>query len=172
MDLGRAPSEVGDVDRAASFQLFSRSIDPEWIQEALEATGSATVRRRKLPAEYTLEREEVLRSREPERVLQEVWGLAVGYNLVRLQMERVGDEIGTSPLRLSYRHALMLIRNFWITAWLTSPGVLPRRLDGLQQEMALLILPARRPRAYPRAVKIKMSGYALKRPRRARRRLN
>ena len=54
MDLGRALSTVGEVDRAASFQIFSQSIDPEWIQQALAATGSATVRRRKLPAEFVL----------------------------------------------------------------------------------------------------------------------
>ena len=40
--------------------------------------------------------------------------------------------------------------------------MLKKRLDGLHEEMALLILPPRRARVYPRAVKIKMSGYALK----------
>ena len=29
---------------------FRSSLDPEWIDEALEATGTATVRRRRLPA--------------------------------------------------------------------------------------------------------------------------
>jgi len=112
---------------------------------------------------HTLEREEALRSREPERVRQEVWGLAIGYNLVRLEMARVADDTGIAPRQLSYRHSLMLIRNFWIGAWLASPGVLRKRLDALQDELALLVLPARRARSYPRAVKIKMSGYPLKR---------
>ncbi len=35
------------------------------------------------------------------------------------------------PRRISYRHALMLIRNFWVAACLATPGVLPRRLDAL-----------------------------------------
>ena len=114
---------------------------------------------------HTLEREEALRSREPQRVHQEVWGLAIGYNLVRLEMERVANDTGFEPRQLSYRHSLMLIRNFWIGAWLGSPGVLHKRLDGLQDDLLLLLLPARRPeRSYPRAVKIKMSNYALKRP--------
>ena len=30
---------------------FQESLEPEWIEEALEATGTASVRRRKLPAE-------------------------------------------------------------------------------------------------------------------------
>jgi len=108
---------------------------------------------------HALEREETLRSRAPERVRQEVWGLAIAYNLVRLHMQHVAQRAGLPPCRISFRHALMLLRGFWLTAWLTPPGNLPRRLDDLHQELALLILPPRRPRLYPRAVKIKMSSY-------------
>ena len=121
---------------------------------------------------HTLEREETLRSRAPERVRQELWGLAIGYNLVRVEIERVARRAGVAPRRMSYRHALMLIRNFWVTAWLASPGVLPRRLDTLHEELGLLILPERRSRTFPRAVKIKMSNYPLKRKARAKRRVN
>ncbi len=121
---------------------------------------------------HTLEREESLRSRSPDRVRQELWGLAIGYNLVRREMENVARRARVPPQRISYRHALMLIRNFWVTAWLASPGVLSRRLDALHEELGLLILPARRPRTYPRAVKIKMSNYPLKRNVRTKRGLN
>jgi hypothetical protein len=117
---------------------------------------------------HTLEREEALRSKTPARVQQEVWGLALGYNLVRLAMTRVAHRARVAPTRVSYRHALQLIRLFWLHAWMASPGVLPRRLDALHEELALLILPERRPRQYPRAVKIKMSGYSRKRPQRPR----
>lgn len=122
---------------------------------------------------HTLEREEALRSRAPERVRQEIWGLAIGYNLVRLEMARVAARADLAPRRISYRHALMLIRNFWLTAWLAPPGMLPRRLAALHDELALLILPPRRTqRRFPRAVKIKMSNYPLKRsPRSSRRRV-
>jgi hypothetical protein len=109
---------------------------------------------------HTLEREEALRSRAPERIRQEVWGLAIAYNLLRLHMQHVAQRERVAPSRISFRHTLLLVRNFWqLTAWLASPGNLPRRLDGLHQELALLILPPRRPRRYPRAVKIKMSNY-------------
>jgi len=114
---------------------------------------------------HTLEREEaLLRSKAPARVRQELWGLAVGYNLVRVAMARVAARAGVAPTRISYRHALQFIRLFWLTAWTTSPGVVPRRLEALHEELALLILPERRPRRYPRAVKIKMSNYPRKRP--------
>jgi hypothetical protein len=114
---------------------------------------------------HTLEREEALRSKAPKRVTQEVWGLALGYNLVRLAMARVAERAGVAPTRVSYRHALQFVRLFWLTAWTTSPGTLPRRLEALHHELSLLILPERRPqRRYPRAVKIKMSRYPRKRP--------
>lgn len=122
---------------------------------------------------HTLEREEALRSRAPERIRQEIWGLAIGYNLVRLEMARVAARAAVAPQRISYRHTLMLIRNFWLTAWLAPPGVLPRRLEALQDELALLLLPPRRSqRRFPRAVKIKMSNYPLKRAPRRRTRVN
>ena len=115
---------------------------------------------------HTLEREEALRSRAPERIRQEVWGLAIAYNLLRLHMQHVAQREQVAPSRISFRHTLLLVRNFWqLTAWLASPGNLPRRLEEWPQEFPLLILPPRRPRSYPRAVKIKMSNYDRKRPR-------
>ena len=115
---------------------------------------------------HTLEREEAsLRCKAPERVKQELWGLALGYNLVRLAMARVAKRAGVSPTRVSYRHAVNFIRLFWLSAHLVSPGALPRRLEGLFDELALLILPPRRSeRRFPRAVKIKMSKFPRKRP--------
>jgi hypothetical protein len=113
---------------------------------------------------HTLEREEALRSRSPERVYQEIWGLAIAYNLVRWHMQRVARALDLPPVRISYRHTLMLLRGFWLTIWAASPGVVPRRLEELDLQSALLILPPRRTRRrYPRAVKVKMSGYRRKR---------
>jgi len=65
---------------------------------------------------HTLEREEALRSKTPTRIRQEVWGLALGYNLVRRAMARVADRADVAPTRISYRHALQFIRVFWLTA--------------------------------------------------------
>jgi hypothetical protein len=113
---------------------------------------------------HTLERAEALRSKAPERILQELWGLAIAYNLVRLEIEHVANRLQLPPRRISYRHALMLVRNFLVSAWLASPGVLPARLQALHEELTLLVLPERRPRQYPRVVKIKMSHYPKKPP--------
>lgn len=54
MDLAQAFEEVGSGKRAASFEVFASSLDPQWIEQALATTGSATVRRRKLPAEQVV----------------------------------------------------------------------------------------------------------------------
>ena len=54
MDLGQALVAVGGGERSASFEVFARSLDPHWVEDALEATGTATVRRRKLPAEWVV----------------------------------------------------------------------------------------------------------------------
>jgi hypothetical protein len=52
---------------------------------------------------HTPEREEALRSKTPARVTQEVWGLALGYNLVRLAIARVAKRARVRPTRVSYR---------------------------------------------------------------------
>jgi hypothetical protein len=51
MAVGEAILAVGAGERPASFDQFGAPIDPQWIAAALAATGTASVRRRKLPAE-------------------------------------------------------------------------------------------------------------------------
>ena len=54
MELGRALLAVGAGDRAASFEMFSETLEPAWIEAALHATDRATVRKRKLPAVFVV----------------------------------------------------------------------------------------------------------------------
>jgi hypothetical protein len=122
---------------------------------------------------HMLAREETIRSRTPQTVRQELWAIAVAYNLVRLEMERAAEEAGVAPTRISFVNALSFITNAWIV-WSTqpvAPGRIPSALLDLRQQLRLLLLPERRPeRSYPRAVKLKMSNYAKKwvnRPRRS-----
>jgi hypothetical protein len=112
-----------------------------------------------------LEREESLRSQIPARVCQEAWGLLIAYNLVRLEMERVAREAGVEPTRISFVAALREIRDEWLWLEATKPGAIPQRLKKLRARLKRFILPIRRTeRAYPRAVKIKMTAYPRKRP--------
>lgn len=111
---------------------------------------------------HMLERQEALRSKKPEGVRQEIWGIMLAYNLVRKEMLDVAEAAGVTPVRVSFRHSLQLIRVFCtVEAWTSAPGNLPKRLSAHREMMeSLLILPERRPeRRYKRHVKIKMSPY-------------
>lgn len=111
-----------------------------------------------------LDREEALRSQSPERINQEIWGILLAYNLIRLEMERVADEADVAPVRISFIMSLHLICDEWIWSASASPGSIPRHLRNLRAKLKRFILPPRRSeRSYPRAVKIKMSSYPKKR---------
>jgi hypothetical protein len=108
---------------------------------------------------HTLDQEESLRSKSPRMVEQEVWGLCIAYNLVRRQMEKFAEEQGIEPNRVSYRNALLVVRNTCLSAAKGVGGMRPL-LDALDAELKLLVLPERRSeRAYPRHVKLKSKKY-------------
>ncbi len=113
-----------------------------------------------------LEREESIRSKTPEGVAQELWGLALAYNLVRLEMERAAEIAEVPPIRMSFASCLRTIRIHLLMFGAASPGRLVKAVEALDRDLALLfVLPPRRSdRLYPRAVKIKMSNYPRKRP--------
>lgn len=113
-----------------------------------------------------LERLETIRSKSPGMVAQELWGILLVYNLVRLEMERIADELGVAPTRISFVAALRQFAEWWLVgSQLPSPGALPRQLATAQDRIRRFLLPPRRShRSFPRAVKLKMSNYARKRP--------
>lgn len=112
-----------------------------------------------------LGREETLRSRSPELVEQELWGTLLAYNLVRLEMERLAGVMGVEPVQLSFSGTLLMLVQLWQLISLRYPGSIVKILRSVEAQMHRLLLPPRRShRNYPRAVKIKMSNYARKRP--------
>src|SRR3989442_1414217 len=54
MGVGEAILALGAAERPTSFEQFSAAIDPQWIADVLAATDTASVRRRKLPAEHVV----------------------------------------------------------------------------------------------------------------------
>ena len=104
-----------------------------------------------------------LRSKNSDRIRQEIWGILIAYNLIRLEMERAAGEAKVSPTRISFVMVYRMIRDEWLWCAIASPGAIPRHLKNLRAEIKLFILPERRSeRSYPRAVKVKMSNYAKK----------
>jgi hypothetical protein len=112
-----------------------------------------------------LERLETIRSKSPSAVEQEMWGLLLAYNLIRLEMERLAAELAVPPTRISFVAALREFAREWHLATIVSPGTIPKRISTLADRIRHYVLPPRRPaRVFPRAVKIKMSNYARKLP--------
>ena len=96
------------------------------------------------------------RSKRPERILQEAYGLLVAYNCVRGLMCEAAKTAGVRPIQLSFMDCLWRIR--WA---LTAPPADPQSLI---DDLARCVLPPRREgKRCDRAVKIKMSNYPRKR---------
>lgn len=105
-----------------------------------------------------------LRSLTPARIGQEIWGLLIAYNLVRLEMESIADEAGVPPTRISFVMVFQYICLELQSYIFTAPGAIPKRLRDLRADLQRFVIPGRRSeRVYPRAVKVKMSNYAKKR---------
>lgn len=118
---------------------------------------------------HMLERKESLRSKKPDGVRQELWGIFLAYNLVRFEMARAAEQFKVAPYRMSFRHSLMLIRIFFLrTAWIAPPTKLSIRLAEVRDQLGLLTLPERRSkRRYERHVKVTHSRYKRNRGTRA-----
>lgn len=95
----------------------------------------------------------VLRSKLPELVRQEVWGMLIAYNLLRHEMAQMADELRIAPQRLSFQWLALAITTALYHWPLQTPGTLPKRLAWLRAQARAYLLPERRIRSYPRVVK-------------------
>jgi hypothetical protein len=103
-----------------------------------------------------------LRSKLPELVRQEVWGMLIAYNLLRHEIAQMADELHVPPQRLSFQWLALAITTALYHWPLQTPGTLPKRLLWLRQQARTYLLPERRTRSYPRAVKTKITKYPTK----------
>jgi hypothetical protein len=111
-----------------------------------------------------LERRETLRSQAAWAVWQEMWGVLIAFNLVQLERARIAALAGVPPTRISFLTVLRELRTAFVMWQHTSVGALPTRMREWEETLARFVLPNRRDRSYPRAVKVKMSKYPRKRP--------
>lgn len=102
-----------------------------------------------------------LRSRLPELVRQELWGVLLTYNLVRYQMVRMAFELKGDylPYQLSFSGSISEITRLLITLPWASPGKMPGELRTLYEQAKWLVLPGRRERSYPRELKVRGRKY-------------
>ncbi|WNJ95695.1 IS4 family transposase [Vibrio ruber] len=105
----------------------------------------------------------VLRSQKAEGIYQELWGVFISYNLVRLEMKRMAEYYGVEPLRISFINALRLIQDEFLWCSGRTPGTVPKKLQNLRENDKRFILPEKRKRKpIPRQVLYKASRYPYK----------
>jgi hypothetical protein len=104
-----------------------------------------------------------LRSPKPVGVLQELYGLLIAHYAVRALMAEAAATAALAPTRLSFVHAVELIRVALDDFQLVTPVQHDLLYQRLLHDLAACRLPERAPRTNPRVVKRKMSKFLLKR---------
>ncbi|MBD1565035.1 IS4 family transposase, partial [Vibrio sp. S12_S33] len=114
--------------------------------------------------QYMLGNRLTLRSRLPELVRQELWGILLTYNLIRYQMVQMCNTLNGDylPYQLSFNGALAHIMRLIVGLPYASPGAIPRQLQNFYAMSGSLILEPRRESSFPRVVKKKPSRYPRK----------
>jgi hypothetical protein len=111
-----------------------------------------------------LDREEAIRSKTPDGIKQEIWGILLAYNLIRTEIERVAIANKVLPTHISFAMAMRILRSELEWMPLDTPGAIPKRLADMRKDLAHCLLSKKKRKPYPRAVKIKMSNYPRKKP--------
>ena len=104
-----------------------------------------------------------LRSRTPCGVLQELYGILLAYNAVRYFMHEAALSLDLDPQRLSFIHAVRVLRETAPLLRAAPAARLPTLYAGMIAHIAQGRLPLRDHRINPRVVKKKMSNFPKKR---------
>jgi hypothetical protein len=104
-----------------------------------------------------------LRSRTPEGVEQELWGLLIAHYSIRAVMHEAAVRAGVAPDRLSFVNALRILRNAVFEFQIIAESQRAAWYDRLLNDIGREQLPQRDNRCNPRVVKRKMSNFDLKR---------
>lgn len=112
--------------------------------------------------QYMLGNRLTLRSRLPELVKQELWGILLTYNLVRYQMVKMCHQLKGDylPYQLSFNGSLAHILRLLVGLPYSTPGAIPGQLKYFYDMAESLILAPRRIRSFPRMVKRRPQRYA------------
>lgn len=105
-----------------------------------------------------------LRSLKPVGVIQELYALLIAHYAIRALMHQAALQHQLDPDRISFVHALEVIRDAIAEFQMTARPLLLDLLQRLCLDLARFPLPKRRHRTNPRVVKRKMSKFHLKRP--------
>ena len=107
----------------------------------------------------------VLRSKLPDLVEQEIYAMVTVYNLLRELINEAARKHDLDPLSISFVGALQTILDAIPLMAAAAAQRLPDLYRQLLDDIAACRMKYwRRPRAYPRVVKVKMSNFKLKKP--------
>lgn len=112
----------------------------------------------------TVNRPVVLRSKLPQRIEQELYGLLVAYNAVRVTIALAATIADCPPRRVSFTAALERIREAVRDMMQAATLRLAERYHRLLTAITRVLVPLRPDRNNPREVKVKQSRYPVKRP--------
>ncbi|AZE50492.1 Transposase InsG for insertion sequence element IS4 [Pseudomonas chlororaphis] len=105
-----------------------------------------------------------LRSKTPEMIEQELWGVLLGYNLLRYQMVEMSRHCpGIYPCEMSFTACTWAILGFINSVSVDRSGNIPKYLAELHASAPHYVLPHRREeRIYPRAIRLKSPKYPIR----------
>ncbi|WP_299011940.1 IS4 family transposase [uncultured Shewanella sp.] len=114
--------------------------------------------------QYMLGNRLTLRSRRPDMIKQELWGILLSYNLVRYQMVKMANMLKGDylPYQLSFNGSLAHIIRLLVGLPFSSPGAIPGQLKHFYELTPSLLLAPRGERTNRREVKHRPRTYSLK----------
>ncbi len=116
--------------------------------------------------QYMLQNNLTLRSKTPELVTQELWGMLLAYNLLRFLMCQMAyAQKSVMPYQIGFKQASLFLVGQLQLLPAVAPGRIPEVMKYILDMAESFTLPERRERSYPRAVKKRPSRYATRPPR-------
>jgi hypothetical protein len=113
--------------------------------------------------QYMLQNRLTLRSKKPDLVRQELWGVLLAYNVLRFQMAQMAYSLkGIEPNEMSFSQATAFIVKELSLMPAVSPGRIPEVINDMIAMASAFVLPHRRDRQYPRSVRRRPQRYPIK----------
>ncbi len=112
--------------------------------------------------QYQLDESILLRSQTVQGIKQEIWGLLIAYNLIRVEISQIAKEAEVSPLRISFVMAMRYIQDELLWCAIASPGTISKKLRAMRENVKQFILPEKRKRPKDRTVRFSKTQYSIR----------
>lgn len=93
---------------------------------------------------------------------QELWGILIAYNLIRVEIRLIAHEANILPNRISFVMALRYIQDEFLWCAIAAPGTIPKRLRELRANVKRFIVPERKRPSVERVVKVSRTRYPIR----------